>query len=504
MLSKAYNDFGNYLQNSGYVDRAEVMYREAVTVNALNPFAWSNLGTCLTARGETEEALAAYSKAIELDPELPAAWSNISIIHADRGHGGKAIQALRKALELDPTFSVAHSNLICQLDLSTATEAELQAERKRWAAQHTAHIEHLELRPHNRDKVRIGYVSADIRNHSAAAGFGAMLTKFDRERFEVYAYYNNAYSDKKTEYFRGKVSVFRDVAHLTDKALAEQIRDDEIDILIDLSSHSAGNRLLTFAYKPAPVQITAWGYQTGTGLEEMDYIFSDPAYFPPEVRHLYAEKFIDMPCMFALEYEEEFPPIRSYRPGRPPTFGCYNRLSKITAETYRAWGRIMAACPEARILLKTVELDDESTRDAVIAQLKDVGIDQMRVCLMGKTSWSEHMDAYNESDVCIDPFPHGGGVTTLEGLMMGVPVIALRWPNLAGRVSSSLLASAGLHRWIAETEDEYVSLAVKNVKHGLESRRELRARMKGSILFDMRRYVAAVEAVYLKLAGKSL
>lgn len=494
-LSVAYNDFGITLQNAGYRQHAEEIYRKSVEFDGNNPAAWSNLGTVLIGRGSHTEALQAYERAISLDPDLAAAYSNMSMIYADRGENDKAIAVLRKALELNQDFPVAHSNLISQLDLGgEQTTQIMQDERKAWAKQHTGKIQRMPKVKHQNAKIRVGYVSADFRQHSAAHLFGAMLTEYDRHAFDVYAYYSHPFYDEITDKFESSTK-WRDIRQMSDDDAAGQIRHDKIDILVDLSGHSAGNRLLVFARKPAPVQITAWGYIGGTGLKEMDYMLADSVLVPEYERHLYTEKIIDLPCGINLAFREPFPEIKE-RPERPFTFGSFNRLPKVTKPMFQAWGRIMAARPDSVLLMKTGELDDEGARDEIIAQLKAVGINQLRVRMMGRTKWFEHAEAFNEVDVCLDAFPHGGGVTTMESLMMGVPVVAYRYPTIYGRLSADSLQAVGMNDWIGESVDDYVRIAVeaKTV-----DRQALRQTMEQSILCDTKGVVSAVEQVYKSL-----
>lgn len=505
-LSVAYNDFAISLQHAGHRDHAEQNYRKAIELDETNGPAWSNLGTILSGKALHTEALAAYEKAIELDPNMAPAHSNISVIYADRGQNEKALASLRKALELQPDFPVAHSNLISQLDLSAdqTTEA-LQAERKEWARRHTGKIPRMPKVKHRNNKIRVGYVSADMRQHSASYLFGMMLTEFDRDAFDVYAYYSYPIYDGVTDIFEKGVTKWRDVRAMTDEELAGQIRHDKIDILVDLSGHSAGNRLLAFARKPAPVQITAWGYIGGTGLREMDYMLADEVLVPMEERHLYAEKIIDLPCGINLGFREPFPAITP-RPDRPFTFGSFNRLPKFTKPMFDAWGKIFEACPDAQLLMKTGELDDEGTRDYIIAELKAVGIDQLRVQMMGRSKWAQHVEAFNLVDVCLDSFPHGGGVTTMETLMMGVPVVSLMHPTIFGRVSADSIKAVGMDEWIGQSLDDYVQIAIdayNEREHITAGREALRKKMENSVLCNTKECVEAVENVYRFLVDTS-
>ena len=292
--------------------------------------------------------------------------------------------------------------------------------------------------------MRIGYVSADLRQHSASRTFFGILTQYDRAQFEVYAYSNfGGKGDGFTERFRQGVTVWRDIGYLTDEAVAQLIREDRIDILVDLSGHSAGNRLLVFARKPAPIQITGWGYGSSTGMRAMDVFFTDAVLVPPEDKRYFTEEVRYQSSAWACYTIESFPEVNAL-PALSEgmlTFGSFNRLSKVSEQAYRAWAQVLLGVPRSRLILKTPELDDAANRERVVGHFTQAGVAPERVMMLGKTPWEEHVQAYHRVDLALDPFPHGGGVTTLEGLMMGVPVITLRWPSIAGRLSASIVTA---------------------------------------------------------------
>ena len=384
----------------------------------------------------------------------------------------------------------------------------LQEERKRWDTLHAAHL--LQQRTHSNipdadRRLRIGYVSADFREHSAPKVFGGMLTRYDRSQFDVFAYSNSKRKDDRfTELFKQNVTVWRNIVGLSDDAVAEMIREDRIDILVDLSGHTADNRLLVFARKPAPIQITAWGYATGTGMRAMDVFFADPVMVPPQEKQYFSEEVRYLPSVVGSFFTEPFPDVNEL-PAMSDgiiTFGSLNRLAKVSAETYRAWAEVLLAVPRSRLILKSGELNDAAAREQIAGHFIKAGVAADRIIMQGRTSWYEHMQAYNQIDIALDPFPHGGGVTALEGLMMGVPVITLRWPTVVGRLSASIMTTLGLSDWIAETQEEYIALAVQKASD-LQSLAELRQQLRGiftsSIIGDQAAYVRAVEQEYRQL-----
>jgi predicted O-linked N-acetylglucosamine transferase (SPINDLY family) len=282
------------------------------------------------------------------------------------------------------------------------------------------------------------------------------------------------------------------------------ITGDRIDILVDLSGHTAGNRLLVFARKPAPIQITAWGYATGTGMRTMDVFFTDPIMVPPEEQHYFAEQIRYLPSVVSAFFPEPFPDVNELPALSDDivTFGSFNRLVKVSDKTYRAWAEVLLAVPLSRLVLKTAELDDAAVRDRVVEHFTQAGVAANRITLQGKTSWYEHMQAYQQIDIALDPFPHGGGVTALEGLMMGIPMVALCWPTMAGRLSASIMTALDLPDWIAETQQQYIELATQKASdlQSLASlRRQLRSSFTSSVVGDHTAYARTVEQEYRQL-----
>jgi predicted O-linked N-acetylglucosamine transferase (SPINDLY family) len=283
--------------------------------------------------------------------------------------------------------------------------------------------------------------------------------------------------------------------------VASLIQQDQIDILVDLSGFTEGNRLLVFARKPAPIQITAWGYIGGTGMKAMDVFFADEVVVPPEERALYAEEVRYLPSVVCYYPFEPFPPVNALPAlmGRGLTFGSFNRLAKITEASFRVWAEVLLAVPHSRMVLKTPELDQLSEQERIRDRFVAYGVAPERVVLLGRTSWAEHVAAFNQVDIGLDPFPHGGGVTALEGLMMGVPVVTLKWPTIPGRLSAAILTPLGLTDWIADSPEAYVRIAVEKSRDLMALsvlRKQLRGRMTSSLIGDPKAYARAVESEY--------
>ncbi len=353
-------------------------------------------------------------------------------------------------MALDPGNAGTHSDLIFNLNFDARADiAEQQAERRRWADAHAARFAPknppLPRDPDPARRLRVGYVSAHFRAYAATYAFGGVLINHDPKQFEVFCYSDTRDKDDLTARFSARADHWRDTSGLGDDALADLIRRDRIDILVDLVGHMAGHRLLVFARKPASVQITAWGEPTGTGLATMDYLLADPVLVPAAERPLLRERVIDLPGALGFWTPEPLP-----EPGPLPakergfvTFGSFNRRAKLTAESLACWGDILKALPGSRLTLKNKAYGEAGEQDMFRAGLDAAGIDPARVDVLGQTGRSQHFEAYRAIDVALDPFPHGGGMTTLDALAMGVPVVT--WP---GRTISSRLAASASPRSI--------------------------------------------------------
>jgi predicted O-linked N-acetylglucosamine transferase (SPINDLY family) len=306
--------------------------------------------------------------------------------------------------------------------------------------------------------------------------------------------------DETTAKFRAMADRWRDAARWTDQQLADQIRRDQIDILVDLSGHTSGNRLTVFARKPAPIQVHGWGHGTPPGLPTIDYVFSDPITIPAESRHFFDEAIYDLPCVSTLE---PLPPdiARAELPALSNgfiTFGVFNRVSKISDSAAEAWAHILDRMPLAKLLIKNVGLDDPLARDNLLARFAKYGVAADRIALRGSSSRPAHLAALNDVDICLDPFPQNGGVSTWEALQMGVPVVALLGCNVPGRVSGAILASINLKDWVAESTEAYVATAVA---HG--SQLEDLARLRRALPARIAASTAGNPVAYANEVGKA-
>jgi predicted O-linked N-acetylglucosamine transferase (SPINDLY family) len=450
-------------------EEAKAGYDRALLIDAKLTEAWLGLTNVFMRTGRVAEALNACQRAIDLKPKAPNALLMMGQCHALKGDAETAIQFFDRSLAIRPADEVALFNRIFSLDFCDyadfATHQEARADwwRQIGRAIYTScQWQHKNVRDPNR-RIVLGYVSAEFRKRSAASNFLPVIENHDKTRFEVICYSGVPAEDEVTAFFRNLADQWRDVSQWSDQELGQHIRADRVDILIDLSGPSEHNRLRTFASKPAPIQVTAWGHATGTGQPTIDYLFSDPVLIPTDVRHLFAEQIYDLPCVIIIQ-----PPPDEFRSLEPPvisngylTYGVFNRISKISNAAIGVWAQILKSDPAARLVIKDHALSEAFIKDALLDRFALHGITPERLDLIGGTLRAEHMKVYGLVDICLDPFPHCGGVSTWEALYMGVPVVTRLGNSITKRLGGAILSAIGMTDWIANDNDQYIDIAMK-------------------------------------------
>jgi predicted O-linked N-acetylglucosamine transferase (SPINDLY family) len=495
-------------------DEALASLDRALALRPDFPEALLNRGNALQALQRHDEALESLDKALEIKPDFPNALVNRASFLLSMRRYEEAVDSCERAIAIDPGHANAQSNRVYFLDFVPELGfAEHQAARRTW---YRALAKDLctGVSPYIKDadprrRLIVGYVSADFVQHSAASCFGPVLRHHDHSNFEVVCYSGVIREDDKTREFRQLAGKWRSTAGLSDEALAEQIRADGIDILVDLSGHTAGNRLLVFARKPAPIQVTAWGSGTGTGLPAIDYLFSDPVAIPVAVRALFAETVYDLPCPTTMEAPADAPPVAELPvlSRGVITFGCLNRFSKISPAALELWARILQAVPGSRLLLKDKALNNPIIQARVRDTLARLGIVAERIELRGGSSHKDHLGTYNDVDIALDPFPQNGGITTWESMWMGVPVVAKLGNSVPSRISGSILHAVGLSEWVAEDDEQYAGLAIRHagdLDALAQLRGECRARITASAAGNVETYTRAVEQAYRSMWNRRL
>ena len=354
-------------------------------------------------------------------------------------------------------------------------------------------------------RLRVGYVSADFFTHPAAYFFEPLLAAHDRTNLEIFCYSAGARSDETTNRLREIAGAWRSIVGMNDETVARIIEADAIDILVDLSGHTAGNRLLVFARKPAPVQATYLGSLTTTGLTAIDYKLTDRFLTPDGTAERFSEELVRLPhCFVCYQPPHGAPPVAalpSSKGGRV-TFGSFNNLTKVMPEVVALWSRILRALPETKIILKDRTLADPAQCARYLGLFAENGVEAGRVELLPRTTMADYLAVYDRVDIAFDPFPYNGCTTTCDALWMGVPVITLAGAMSYSRFGVSLLSNLGLDELIAATPDKYVEKAValaNDRKRLMVLRSELRSRMAASPLCDAKAFAKGIEEAYRRM-----
>ena len=454
--------------------------------------------------GNTAQAILACTALLEENPRSAIALALLSSCFANQGEIAAAIEHLDAALAITPDEPDLIARKIYFLDfLPDADFTVQQAARKSWGEAFGARVPQRKLAPRQFDpdrRIVVGYVSAEFWYHSAAFGLLPVLRHHDRAQFEIVCYSCSPTRDEMTARFKSFADVWVDASQLSDDELADRIEADKVDILIDVSGHTTGNRLPVFARKPAPVQVTGFGHATGTGLQTMDYLLADPIFIPEPARHLLAEKVHDLPCLITMDPildvpASELPMLRNGH----VTFGVFNRISKISDEAIRVWAKVMGEVTGSKIIIKHTLLDDPLVRDGLLARLVAQGIVEENITCLGSSARTEHLRAFANVDISLDTFPQNGGVSTWESLYAGVPVVAKLGHGASSRAGGSIVAAVGLNDWVAEDDEGYVAIACKYAarpEHLAKLRAELPARIAASPAGNVEIYTRRVEEGY--------
>jgi predicted O-linked N-acetylglucosamine transferase (SPINDLY family) len=502
------NSLGAALNIRGRYEEAMQAFRKAITIKPDYADAYYNLGNFIqTRRGELEGAIELYQKALSLKPYFAAAANNLGNVYKDKGQLDEAIAWYQTALSHDPAYVQAHSNLILAMHYhprygKQAIAQEFERWNRSFGDLKSGSIA-IHENTRNPDRpLKIGYVSPDFRDHPVGWFLRPLLTHHDRENFELYAYSQARRPDKTTASLSAFFDSWHDVARLSDMQAADLIRRDRIDILVDLSLHSADNRLPVFALKPAPLQISYLGYAGSSGLTTMDYRISDP-YLDPigDDESGYSEQTIRLPHTYWC-----YSPVVDLPIQPPPTqikgfitFGCLNNFCKVNDHALGVWARILQTVPDSQLLLFAPKGEH---RERLMATLEQQGIGRQRVRFAGKASTSDFIGLYQSIDIALDTYPFGGGTTTFDALWMGVPVVSLRGDMAVGRAGLSILSNIGLEEFVGRTPDEYVQIAVKLADDRPrlnDLRHTLRPRMQSSLLMDGPRFARDIEMIYRRL-----
>jgi predicted O-linked N-acetylglucosamine transferase (SPINDLY family) len=456
-----YNNMSTIFRTMELNAEAEMYARQAIQVEPSLAIAHNNLGNALQAQGKFSAAQASYEQALALRPEWAEAYNNLAICLKDQCLSFEANAAYEKVLTLKPQWAAAHSNYLYCLSLDVQTNSEkLHAAHVRFGEQHADALQ-TEWKAHTNRKdpkrtLKIGFVSADLYAHALTFFFEPWFRQLGQKSgLELHAYYTHFFDDDSTKRLRKHFAFWHAVNDLNEEELAQKIRSDEIDILFDLSGHTAHNRLLTFARKPAPIQVSYLGYLGTTGLKAVDYFLCDKFWIPPELGWQFTEKLAYLPSAIVFQPSPLAPNV-NHLPALTNgfvTFGSFNRANKINDSVVALWSMLMKEVPTAKLLLGGVATD---SHERIMRSFLNNGIALERIDFIQRSNLENYLAQYHLVDFCLDTYPFGGGATTAHGISMGVPTLSLAGDTPASRLGASEMHQLGLDSFIAYDVDEFI------------------------------------------------
>jgi predicted O-linked N-acetylglucosamine transferase (SPINDLY family) len=500
---ETHNNIANLLRQLGRTREAVSAYRRAVRLRPDYPDAWNSLGTLARIEGDLDTALDALDHAVRLRPDWPEALNNLAGVYQEMRKLDHAVHLFRRALSFKSEPRIWDNLLLALYGLPSVTAQNLRDEHARWnqavpaPMQPTAPSFSNDRSPSR--GLRIGYVSPDFREHPVGRLMTPVLANHDRSRFEVFCYSDVKAPDAITARHRSHADHWIDATAMTDDQLAAKIREDRIDVLIDLALHTANNRLLVFARRPAPVQMAWAGYPGSTGLSTMDFRITDPQLDPPDSgrESLYPEKLIRLPhCFWCFDPYEPDPhvnPLPARRNGFF-TFGCLNQFAKISDPTLVRWSAVLNAVPHSRLHV----LAPAGRARAEFANFMAYrGITPDRISFLDRRPRPDYLKLYHDIDIVLDTSPYTGHTTTLDALYMGVPVVTLPGETAVSRGGLSILAQVGLPELVAPDDTTFTRIATtlaQTPDYLATLRSTLRPRLMSSPLADTVRFTRDMES----------
>ena len=513
-FAEAHNELGLILERTYRAEEAQTSYRRAIALRPDWPGVLSNLAIAQKFEGKLDEAEASLRRAIALEPQSAAAQVNLAGILRDTNRHAEAEQRLRQVIERYPLMTEARSELLFSLNYSAEHSPEHcleearrygEAVRSKVNAPFSSWTCATEPR-----RLRVGIMSGDIHSHPVGFFLESVLGHLDPGKVELIGYPTNPRVDALTQRVQPHFAGWRQLNGYADEAAAQEIHGDGIHVLLELSGHTANNRLPVLAWKPAPIQVSWLGYFATTGVREIDYFLADEVSVPAGHRSHFTESIWYLPdtrlCFSPPETDIQVYPLPAlWLRNGAITFGSFQNLAKLSDRTLSLWGRVLAAVPGSRLRVQNQQLSSAAVHSQLTERLEAVGIARERVSLHGPVTRPLYLAAYAEVDVVLDTQPYSGGTTTCEALWMGVPTLTIAGDRLIARQGASLMRAAGLPEWVADDEDAFVAKAVAFASDPGrlgELRAGLREHVRKTPLFDARRFAANLESALWQMWQK--
>ena len=509
--ARSFMTMGFLCQHREEETKALEWFTKAINADAALDDAYISRAAILQRQGKLIEAKSELEGALQRFPNHLLMHMNLGTVCKDMGNNTEALAHFRHVFEQSDAYPYAHSNYLFTMHYEpTVSPEDIAAASRKFGERYAPVDKQYQTFPNDRNparRLRIGYVSGDFHAHPVHVYIEPVLASHDKQAVEVFCYHNGVKNDEVTARLKSHADHWRSIQAMSDDDVCELIRNDAIDILIDLSGHTASHRLLVFGRKPSPIQATWIGYFNTTGIAAMDYIITDRYLLPPEEEYLYTEKPLRLPsngaCYKLPKFACDVTPLPALTNGFV-TFGCFTARAKVTPEVLELWVDILKRIPTSRLVLKNKSFDESSIQDEQRAFFTTRGIAAERLRFEGQTAMIDYMRAYNAIDMCLDPFPYNAATTTLDALWMGVPMITLKGDRLVAHIGESMLAAVGLHEFVAGTKEEYIEKAIyyaEQLERLQNIRRTLRPTLEATPMTNPKEFTQGLETA-LRMAWK--
>ena len=480
---------GNLYNKLNQDKKSEKYFREMLKNNSEDSNAYYSLGNLYKKKADYEKAIDNYKLAIKFNEDYFASYNNLGTLYQEIGKFDLAILNFKSVIKINPRFSGAYQNYLFCLNFSKYFDLNLYFELVQKFKQSVPKIDLDKIRQFPKikktdKKIRVGFVSGDYGNHPVSHYLLNTINHISEGKFELIAYSNSNRMDEITLELKKRFNVWRKINHLSDTEVINLVSKDSVDILFDLSGHTAKNRLSIFVNKAAPVQVTWCGYNASTGLKEIDYIIVDPYVVPLRDQKYFAEKIFQLPNTFQCISINDDIKIdhSSYQHKKDITFGSFNNLSKINDHVIDIWSEILKRVENSKLFLKAKQLDNLKMVENIRKKFQKNGISAEKIITEGRSKTREEMlKKYNQIDIALDPFPYSGITTSLEANWMGVPLLTKKGNNFYSRIGTSINKNLGMEDWIANNEKDYISIAISKASD-LEKLLQIKEKLRNKFL----------------------
>jgi len=495
---------GNLYNKLNQDKKSEKYFREILKINSADSNAYYSLANLYKKKVDYEKAIDNYKFAIKFNKNYFAAYNNLGALYQEIGKFDLAILNFKLVIKINPSFSGAYQNYLFCLNFSKYFDLNLYLRLAQEFKQSLPKIDLGKIKQFPKikktdKKIRIGFVSGDYGNHPVSNYLLNTINHISDEKFKLIAYSNSNRIDEITLELKKIFNVWRKINHLNDTEVINLVKKDSVDILFDLSGHTAKNRLSIFVNKPAPVQVAWCGYNASTGLKEIDYIIGDPYVVPLSDQKYFTEKIFQLPNTFqCISINDDIKIDQSrYQDKKNVTFGSFNNLSKINDNVIDIWSEILKRVENSKLFLKAKQLDNLKIVENIRKKFQKNGISAEKIITEGRSKTREEMlKKYNQIDIALDPFPYSGITTSLEANWMGVPLLTKKGNNFYSRTGVSINKNLGMDDWIANNDKDYISKAISkasDLKKLFQIKKELRNKFLKSPLSNAKQYAKHFE-----------